>query len=168
MFLKRQSILEELCSLLCLTKCLQKEGYRWARSQATTYQRESVVIMVDCVWSNQNDIIYLFWSCSQVKMLATKADFLTPGDPLIQIILWPLVFLTSVSIAYRMSLWVPSINSLCILSLFPPKILTKSSSSLCSATAATIAADTMNQMTWTMNIGTETRPCSTWISIRRS
>ena len=63
----------------------------------------------------------LFWSCSWVEMLAAKADFLTPGDPLIQITLWPPVFLTSVSIACRMSLRVPSIHNLHSLSFFPPQ-----------------------------------------------
>ena len=46
----------------------------------------------------------LFWSSSWVKILTAKADFPTPGDPLIQIILWLLIFLTLVSIACRMSL----------------------------------------------------------------
>ena len=101
-------------------------------------------------------------------MLAAKVDFPTSGDPLIQIILWPPVFLTSVSITCKMSLQVPFIHGLHILSLFSPRVLTKSSSSFYLATVATMAADTMNQTTWTMNIGTETRPCSTQISIRRS
>ena len=161
MFLKRRSILDELCSLLYLTKCWQKKGYRQARSQAMTCQRESVVIMVDYVQLNWNNIIYLFWFCSQVEMLTAKADFPTSGDPLIQIILWLPVFLTLVSITCKMLLQVPSIHGLHILSLFPPRVLTKLSSSFCLATVATMAADTMNQTTWTMNIGIETRPCST-------
>ena len=101
-------------------------------------------------------------------MLATKADFLTLGDSLIQIILWPLVFLTLVSITCKISLQVPFIHGLHILNLFTSWVLTESFSSFCLATVATIAADTMNQTTWTMNIGIETRPCSTQISIRRS
>ena len=125
-FLKRRSILDELCSLWCLTKCRRKEGYKRARSQATTRQRESVAIVVDCVWSNQSDITCLFWSCNWVEMLAAKVDFPTPGDPLIQIILWLLVFLTLVSIACRMSLRVPSIHDLRSLSFFLPRALTRS------------------------------------------
>ena len=136
-------------------------------------------------------------------MLTAKADFPTPGDPLIQIILWPLVFLTLVSVACRMPLWVPSIHDLCSLSFFHPRALTKLSSSFLSATVISfydikfsihecrpwitdnlpwifqtpacmdlmsfaMAAGTTNQKTWTMNIGTETRPCSTKISIWRS
>jgi len=66
----------------------------------------------------------LFWSCSWVEMLTAKADFPTPGDPLVQIILWPPVLLTSVLIAYRMSLWVPSIYDLHSLSFFPLSTLT--------------------------------------------
>ena len=147
---------------------LAKGGVQTGKIIGDDVPEESVVIVVDCVRSNRNDITCLFWSCSRVEMLAAKADFPTPGDPLIQIILWPPVFLTSVSIACRMSLQMPSIHGSHILSLFPPRVLTKSSSSFCSATAATMAADTMNQTTWTMNIGTETRPCSTRISIRRS
>ena len=57
-------------------------------------------------------------------MLTAKADFPTPGDPLVQIILWLLVLLTSVSIACKMSLWVPSIYNLHSLSFFPPSTLT--------------------------------------------
>ena len=202
-FLKRRSISDELCSLLCLTKCRRKEGYKRARSQATTRQRESVVIVVDCVRSNRSDITCLFWSCDWVEMLAAKADFPTPGDPLIQIIVWPLVFLTLVSIACRMSLWMPSIHDLRSLSFFTPRALTKSSSSFFSTTVFLIydikfsihecwpwitdnlpwifetpactdltsfamVADTTNQKAWTMNIGTETTPCSTKISIWRS
>ena len=63
-FLKRRPISDELWSLLCLTKCRRKEGYKRERLQATTRQRESVVIVVDCVRSNQNYITCLFWSCS--------------------------------------------------------------------------------------------------------
>ena len=58
-------------------------------------------------WKVSNNFAYM--SCSWVKMLTAKADFPTPWDPLIQIILWPLVFLTLVSIACRMSLRMPSI-----------------------------------------------------------
>ena len=76
----------------------------------------------------------LFWSRSWVEMLTAKADFPTPGDPLIQIILWPLVFLTLVSIGCRMPLRVPSIHDLSSLSFFLPRTLTKSSSSFFSAT----------------------------------
>ena len=136
-------------------------------------------------------------------MLAAKADFPTPGDPLIQIILWPLAFLTSVSIACRMSLQVPSIHDLRSSSFFPPRVLTRSSSSFLSATVFSfsdikfsihecwlwitdnlpwifeiavcmylmsfaMASGSTNQTTWTMNIGKESRPCSTKISIRRS
>ena len=60
---------------------------------------KSQIILVTC----------LFWSSSWVEMLTAKADFPIPGDPLIQIILWLLVFLTLVSIACRMSLRMPSI-----------------------------------------------------------
>jgi len=199
-FLKRRSISGELCSLLCLTKCRWKEGYKRARSQATTCQRESVVIVVDCVRSNRNDITCLFWSYSRIEMLATKTDFPTPGDPLIQIILWPLVFSTLVSIARRMSLRVPSIHDLHSLSFFPPRALTSSFFSVTvfpfydikfsihecwpwitdnlpwifetpacmDLTSFAIGTDTTNQTTWIMNMGTETRPCSTKICIWRS
>ena len=130
-------------------------------------------------------------------MLAAKADFPTPGDPLIQIILWPPVFLTSVSIACRMSLRVPSMHDLRSLSFFPPRALTffatvfsfydiKFSIHECwlwitdnlpwiygmpacmDLTLFAMVADTTNQTTWTMNISTETRPCSTKICIWRS
>ena len=184
-----------------MTKCRRKEGYRRERSQVTTCQRESVVIVVDCVQSNWNDITcFLFWSYSWVEMLATKADFPTPGDPLIQIISWPPAFLASVSIACRMSLWVPSIHDLHSLSFFLPRALTSSFFSVAvfsfydikfsihecwpwvtgnlpwifempacmDLMSFALAVDTTNQKTWTMNIGTETTPCSTKISIWRS
>ena len=133
-------------------------------------------------------------------MLAAGADFPISGDPLIQIILWPLVFLTSVSIACRMLLRVPSIHDLRSLSFFHPRALTNSFFSVTvflfydikfsihecwpwitdnlpwifetpacmDLTSFAMVADTTNQKTWTMNIGTETRPCSTKISIWRS
>jgi len=122
-------------------------------------------------------------------MLTAKADFSTPGDPLIQITLWPPAFLTSVSITCRMSLWVPSIYDLCSLSFFPPRALTffatvfsfydiKFSIHKCwswitdnlpwifeklacmDLMSFAMVTDTTNQTTWTINIGTETRPCS--------
>ena len=132
---KRWLIPGELRHLSCLTKYWWKEGYRRARSQATTRQRESVLIVVDCVRSNRNEITCLFWSCSRIKILAAKADFPTPGDPLTQIILWPSTLLTSDSIACRMSLRVSFIHGSCSSSFFPPRVLTKSSSSFFSATS---------------------------------
>jgi len=66
--------------------------------------------------------------------IVEQGRFPTLGDPLIQIIVWPLVFLTLVSIACRMPLQVPSIHDLRSLSFFLPRILTKSSSSFFSAT----------------------------------
>jgi len=133
-------------------------------------------------------------------MLAAQADFPIPGDPLIQIILWPLAFLASVSIAGRMSLQVPSICDLRSLSFFLPRALTSSFFSVTvfsfydikfsihecwlwiidnlpwifemaacmDLTSFAMVVETTNQKTWTMNIGTETRPCSTKISIWRS
>ena len=190
-FLKRRSILDELCSLWCLTKCRRKEGYKWERSQATTRQRESVVIVVYCIRSNQNDITCLFWFYSWVEMLAAKTDFPTPGDSLVQIILWLPVLLTSVSITCRMPLrfhtWFVQLELL-------PRALTVPSSLWLSfhfmisnfqytnaghgsqttyleylkcqyMESFALAAGTINQTTWTMNMGTKTRPCSTKISI---
>ena len=56
--------------------------------------RKSQIILLTC----------LFWSSNWVEMIATKVDFPTLEDFLIQIILWLLVSLTLVSIACRMSL----------------------------------------------------------------
>ena len=183
-----------------MTKCQRKEGYRWKRLQVMTCQKESVVIVVDCVQVNRNDITCLFWSYSWVEMLATKADFPTPEDSLIQIILWPPAFLASVLIAGRMSLQMPSIRDLRSLSFFHPGALTSSFFSVTvfsfydikfsthecwpwitdnlpwifempacmDLTSFAMAVDTTNQKTWTMNIVTETRPCSTKICIWRS
>ena len=149
-------------------------------------------------WKVSNNFAYM--SCSWVKMLTAKADFPTPWDPLIQIILWLLVFLTLVSIARRMSLWVPSVHDLRSLNFFTPRAFTKSSSSFFSTTvfpfydikfsihecrpwitdnlpwifetpacmdltSFAMAAGIPNKTTWTMNICTETRPCSTKISV---
>ena len=86
------------------------------------------MIVVDCVRSNRNHITCRPWSCSRLVMLATKADFPTPGDPLIHITLWPSVFLIPCSISCKMSWRVPSIHGSRRGSLFPPRARTKSSS----------------------------------------
>jgi len=89
--LKRWSTSDELCSLLPSTKCWWRDGYWQTRSHAAKHQRASVVIVVDWVRSNWNDITCRPWSSTRVEMLAAKADFPTPGDPLFQITLWPSV-----------------------------------------------------------------------------
>ena len=94
------------------------------------------MVRVECVWSNRYAITWRFWSTSRLAMLAAKADFPTPGDPLIQIILGLLMFLISCSISCKKAVRVPSIHDLRRGSLFSPRVLTKSSSSL-SATVFT-------------------------------
>ena len=91
--------------------------------------------MVDSVRSNRNEIIRRFWSTSRLAMLAAKADFPTPGDPLIQITLGPSTFLISFSISCKMVVRVPSIHDLRRESRFSPRTLTISSSSFLSAAA---------------------------------
>jgi len=59
-------------------------------------------------------------------MLAARADFPTPGDPLIHITLWLLALLTLFLISYRIVCRVPSMHDLRRGSLFPPRALTKS------------------------------------------
>ena len=112
--------------------CCRREGNRRARSQATVRQR-ALVVTVDCVRSNRNVMTWRFWSTSRLAMLAANADFPTPGDPLIQITLGPSTFLISYSISCKMEVRVPSIHDLRRGSLFSPRALTKSSSSLLSA-----------------------------------
>ena len=124
-----------------LAKCWRRAGYQRARSQATTCHRASVVILVDFVRSKQNGITRRPWSCNQVEMLATNADFPTPGDPLIQMILWPSTLLTASSISCRIVCQVPSIHALHRKSLSPSRVHTKSSSSFCSAPAFAFSID---------------------------
>jgi len=187
--LKRQSMLDELSSLLPWANCWQRERYQWAKLQATTCQRAFVVIIVDWVRSNQNYITCWPWPCSWFVMLATNADFLTPGDPLIQITLWPSVFLIPCSICCKMSRQVPSIHRSRKGSLSPPRVLTKSPNSFFSSiksitytssmemaddipwrfvTESAIATSITDQLNGTINIGIETRPCFNRISIRRA
>ena len=130
---------DELCPLLPSTKSRRSDGYWRTRSHATTRQRASVVIVVDCVRSNRNDITCRPLPSSRVEMLAARADFPTPGDPLIQITLWPSVLLTLFSISWRMVFRVPSMHGLRRGSLFPPRVLTKSSGSFCSVPAFTVS-----------------------------
>ena len=128
-------------------------------------------------------------------MLTAKADFSTLEDPLIQIILWPPAFLTSVLIAGRISLWMPSIHDLCSLSFFPPRALTFFATvfsfydikfsihkywpwitnnlpwifemlACMDLMSFAMVADTTNQTIWTINIGIETKPCSMKISVK--
>ena len=129
---KRRSMLNELSCAFPWANCRRRGGYQWARPQATTRQRASVVTVVDCARSNRNHITCRFWACSLAVMLAVKADFPTPGDPLIQIKLGPSVLLIPVSIFCKMSRRVPGIHGSQSRILFPPRSLTKSSSSFCS------------------------------------
>jgi len=124
--LKRRSMSDELCPLLPSTKNWQRDVCWWTRSQATTHQRASVVIVANCVRSNRNDITCRPMPSSRVEMLAARADFPTPGDPLIHITLWLLALLTLFLISYRIVCRVPSMHDLRRGSLFPPRALTKS------------------------------------------
>ena len=125
-----------MSSLLPWAKYFRREGYKRARSQATARQRAFVVIVVDFVLSNRKHITCRCRFCSRMATLAAKADFPTPGNPLIQIILGPLTFLISSSIFCKMAVRVPSIHGLRRESLFSPRALTKSSSSFLSAAKA--------------------------------
>ena len=93
------------------------------------------MVTVDYVRSNRNAITWRFWSTSQLVTLAAKADFPTPGDPLIQIILGPSTFLILISISCKIVVRVPSIHDLRRGSLSSPRALTKSSSSFLSEAA---------------------------------
>ena len=130
---------DELCPLLPSTKCWRRDGYWRTKSHAMTRQRASVVIVVDCVRSNRNDITCRPLPSSRVEMLAAKADFPTPGGPLIQITLWLSALLTLFSISCRMVCRVPSIHDLHRGSLSPPRALTKSSNSSFSVPAFAVA-----------------------------
>ena len=163
--LKRRSISDDLSCLLPSTKCWHRDGYLRTRSDATTRQRASVVILVDCMRSKRNDITGRSWSSSRVKILAAKADFPTPGDPLIQITLWPSALFTLLSISCRMVCRVSFIHALCRRSLSPPRVRTKSSSSFCSAPAFAVSIE---MVSYESCIGTTgSPPCRfttpTWI-----
>jgi len=109
-----------------------------ARSQATVRHR-ALVVMVESVQSNRNEIIWRFWSTSRLAMLAAKADFPTPGDPLIQITPGPLTFLISVSMSCKMVVRVPSRHALRQGSPFSPRVRVKSSNSFFSTCAMWIS-----------------------------
>ena len=131
--LKSRSMFDEMSFLLTWVKCSRREGYRRARSQVTEHQRAFVVIVVDCVLSNRKYITCRCCSCSRMAMLAAKADFPTPVNPLIQITLGLLTLLISLSILVKMVVRVFSIHGLHRGSLFSPRALTKSFSSFSSA-----------------------------------
>ena len=129
-----------ILSFLTMSRmCWRTEGYRRARPRATTRQSASVVMVVDFVQSKRNNITWRSCSCSRAAILAANADFLTPGDPLIQITLWPSTFWISFSISCRTDLRVPSIHGLRKESLFSPRARTRSSSSFCSASTFAFA-----------------------------
>ena len=130
-----------------LAKCWRREGYQRARSQATTRHRASVVILVDSVRSKRNGITRRPWSCNRVEMLAAKADFPTPGDPLIQMTLCSPTLL--ISILCRMAIRVPFMHGARRRSLFPPTVRTKSFSS-CVTRISTARSVT----SWTSNLST--------------
>jgi len=155
--LKRWSISDDLSFLLPSTKCWWRDGYWQTRSDAMIRQRASVVISVDRVRSNRNDITCRPWSSSQVEMLAAKADFPTPGDPFIQITLWPSALFTLLSISCRIICRVPAIHALRSRSLSPPRVCTRSSSSFCSAPAFSVSIDMMSYESWTGI--TDSPPC---------
>ena len=109
-----------------------------ARSQATVRHR-ALVVMVEFVRSNRNEITWRFWSTSRLAMLAAKADFPTPGDPLIQITFETLTFLISVSMSCKMVVRVPSRHALRKGSPFSPSMCNKSSNSFFLACAMWIS-----------------------------
>ena len=140
---KRRSMLGELSSLLPWANCWRRNGYQRAKSQATIRQRASVAIVVDCVQSNRNHITCRLWRCSRSVTLAARADFPTPGNPPIQITLWPSPLLTSFSISCRMSIRVPGVHGSWRGSLVPPRALTKFSSCFRLVTSLTFSCDDM-------------------------
>jgi len=94
----------------------------------------------NCARSKRKVMEWRSWARSPATILAANADFLTPGDPLIQITLWPSTLWILFSISCRMVVRVPSIHGLCKESLFSPSARTKSSSSFCSVTTFTFAS----------------------------
>jgi len=136
--LKSQSMSDELCPRSPWANCCQREGNRQARSQVTVHHR-ALVVMVESVQSNRNEITWCFWSTSQLAMLAARADFPTPGDPLIQIMLGPSTFLISFLISSKIMVRVSFIHDLHRGSLFSPSMCNKSSNSFFSACAMRIS-----------------------------
>ena len=113
---------------------------RWILAGKTTGNDTPERFCSDCgrlCTVEPNHITCRFWPCSRLVMLAAKADLPTPGAPLIQITLWPLVFLIPVTISCKMSWRVPGIHGSRRGSLSPPRVCTKSSS--CCATRISIA-----------------------------
>ena len=130
--------------------CWRTEGYRRARPRATTRQKASVVMVVDCVRSKRNDMTWRSCPCSRAVILAANADFPTPGDPLIQITLWLSTLWISFSISCRTVVRVPSIHGLRRKSLFSPRARTKTSNS-CSAITFTFSERSYVSQ-WFLNI----------------
>ena len=81
---------------------------------------ESLFVKRPCT-SNLNDITRRFWSSGQMAVLAAKADFPTPGDPLLQIRLRPSTFFISSPISCKTAVRVPSIHHLRRGSLTEPR-----------------------------------------------
>ena len=137
--LKSRSMSDEMSSLLPWIKCFRREGYRRARSYAMARHKASVVIVVDRVLSNRKHITCRCCSWSRVAMLAAKADFPTPGNPLIQMTFGPSILLISLSILVKTSLRVPSMHGSRRESLSPISACFKSSSSFFSTCALRIS-----------------------------
>ena len=133
--LKSWSMSDEISSLLPWVKCFRREGYRRARSYAMARHKASVVMVVDRVLSNRKHITCRCCSRSRMAMLAAKADFPTPGNPLTQITLGPSTLLTSLSILVKMSLRVPGMHGSRRGSLSPISACFRSSSSFFSICA---------------------------------
>ena len=95
----------------CLELSVAEEKGRGGQDHRQQRQR-AFAVAVDCVRSNRNVITWRFWSTSRLATLAAKADFPTPGDPLIQIILGPSTFLILISISCKIVIQVPSIHDL--------------------------------------------------------
>ena len=156
--LKSWSMSDEMSFLLPWVKYSRSEGCRRARSQATARQRAFVVIVIDCVLSNRKYITCRCCSCSRMAMLAAKADFPSPGNPLIQITSGPSTLLISLSILVKMAVRVPSMHGLHRGSLFSPRALTKSSSSFLSAAVFAFFAVVANTNHKSVKLNDEYQP----------
>ena len=156
--LKIRSTSDEMSFLLPWVKYSRREGYRRARSQATAHQRAFVVIVVDRVLSNRKHITCRCCPCSRMAMLAAKADFPTPGNPLIQITLGPSTLLISLSILVKMAVRVPSMHGLRKGSLLSPRALNKSSSSFLSAAVFAFFTVVANTNHKSVKLGDEYQP----------
>ena len=136
--LKSQSMLDKLHPWLPWDKCYRIEENMQAGSQATVRHRVLVVI-VDSMQLNWNEITWHCWSNSQLAILATKADFPIPGNPLVQIISGPLTFLILVSMSCKIVVCMPSRHTLHKGSLFSPSMCNKLSNSFFSTCAMCIS-----------------------------